>query len=242
MKNIDVESIFEEIKKSLSDFIPTSDSVGSLMIANNSLKFPIDRTELPVPELIKYLLGGILKCKVYGQGEKVRWQVLFNYKNHLCSFALQKFGLHLYVSETISEDGDVSKIKNQIVGKINRVIKRTEKKLFTPFANEQIKKNNVTIANNYHRLEERYLFFKDKVEEELKPKEKSEPSDISMLPNTLNDLVQSQKKVLYYTLAMLDAYFSYLEHLFVLLYPFSTNKSEENNLVQFMSTAWGGEI
>lgn len=238
MSHLDIEPIFEAIKRSLSDFSPTSDSCGSLMFSDDYSRFPIDRTELPVPELIKFLLGGILKCKVYGPAEKVRWEVLFKYEGHLCSFALEKFGLRLYVSDV----ENISEIRNQIVGKMSRVIRKTETKLFTPFAKEQIKENNVIIANNYYRLEERYLFFKDKVEEELKPKETPEVTDISMLSIVMNSHVQSQKNVLYYALAMLDAYFSYLEHLFVLLYPLSTNSKENIDLVKFMSSAWGDKF
>ena len=242
MTESNFDKIYEGLRKSLKDFSPPIDTNESLIYSQKSSKFHIERQEIPVPELIQFTLSNILRCPAFGPGEKLRWEIPFRYKKVDCAFALQKFGLRLYISNSDENQKNIIKIEKEIIGKLKRVIAKIEKQLLTPFAKHQICERNVTIANHYHKLENRYVYFRDKAERKSTPKPNKDAKPDDDLFAGLNDLFKTRSELFYNTIAMLDAYFSFLEHLFVLILPFVEKQNNKIDLVQFISNFWSDKF
>lgn len=237
MTETNIDKIYEGLKKSLKDFSPPSNTK-SMIYSEECSRFHIEKEEIPVPELIRFTLSNILHCKAFGPGEKTRWEIPFRYKKNNCAFALQKFGLRLYISSNDEGSKNIIKIEKEIIGKLKRVIAKIEKQLLTPFAKDQIYERNVTIANHYHKLENRYVYFREKAEKKTTPEINTNVKHDDDIFAGLNNLFKSRSELFYNTIAMLDAYFSFLEHLFVLVIPFAEKQDNDIDLVQFISSFW----
>jgi len=230
----------ENILVSLKDFTAPAKDESVLAYSGKAVQFIIDRTDMPVPELLQLIFGGILKLTIYGQKEKLRWEIPFRYKGIHCSFALQKFGLRLYISCANDTDLDCDKLHKEIIGKLKKRIQTIEKTILIPFAQTQIKEGHVTIVNQYHSLENRYVYFREKAEKASKRKLKSKGKNFTEDMQKLLQYNYSRRiDVFYNALAMLDAYFSLLEHLFVLVRPFQNGKPD---LVNYISEYWGDKF
>ncbi|MBI5748896.1 MAG: hypothetical protein HZA00_07195 [Nitrospinae bacterium] len=236
MSKKDIELFIKDLKTTpLRDFAVPVQSEPSLLYSGKSSQFNIDRFDIPVPELVQFLLGFILKLQIYGHGEKLQWEIPFNYKEFSCVFALQKFGLRLYIAGGEDQQSDVNKVSVKIIKKIQKAIHRVEKTLLIPFAEQQIKTGHVTIANQYHILMNRYIYFREKAEKASKQEKNSGTNNIEELTKSLNEMFRAKNELFYNTIAMLDAYFSFIEHLFVLVMPLYRNNVR---LVEFIGSFW----
>jgi len=232
----DQKQKLEGIITSLKDFTAPAKTESMLAYSGKGVQFPVDRTDIPVPELIRFILGGILKLTTYGPAEKLRWEIPFRYKGIHCSFALQKFGLRLYISCDNRTSIDCSKISREIIGKLKRRIHSIEKTILIPFAEHQIDNGCVTIVNQYYNFENRYVYFREKAEKASKRKNRIKGKDFMKEMNkSLQHFYSTRIDLFYNALAMLDAYFSMLEHLFVLVIPFQCNNED---LVNYISSYW----
>lgn len=242
----EVKQEIDEIKNLFKDFNPplNGSEAKSIPLCKQYAKFTVDRNEIPIPEMILFVMFHILHYPTYGPEEKERWRIDFSYKNTNCSFALQKFGLVLYVSAIDQKDGNALVIRNEIIGKLNRKLTKLENKFLTHFTKDQILNHNVTIKNQYYDLENRYVYFKNRAEHafstvsNLNSKSKSKRT----LSNDLSTLFKSNTELYYNSIAMLDAYFSFLEHLFVLIYPLVLKHLESFKLVEFISSYWSDKF
>lgn len=225
---------------SLKDFTAPVEDESVLAYSGKRIQFNIDRAEMPVPELVQFILGGLLKLTTYGPEEKLRWEIPFRYKGIHCSFALQKFGLRLYISCASGTDADCNKLHKEIIGKLKKRINSIEKTILIPFAQSQIKKGHVTIVNQYNNLENRYVYFREKAENASKRRFRSKGKDFTEdLNKSLNHYFSTRIDLFYNALAMLDSYFSLLEHLFVLVLPFHNTGYD---LVNYISEYWSDKF
>ncbi len=197
--------------------------------------YRVNRSAIPVPELVRLVLLLVLRLSVHGPEEKVRWTIDFRYKGYSCAFSLQKSGLYLYISVGDGPLPKTEQVAFEIVKKIQRTISRAEKILLAPLAREQIETGNFTIANQYHVLANRYTYFRKKAEKAAKPRRKPRTKPIKSLAESLGGVAKVNNELLYNTIAMLDAYFSFLEHLFVLVAPLC---QDSIRLVDFIEDLW----
>jgi hypothetical protein len=100
---------------------------------------------------------------------------------------------------------------------LNACIELT-KEIVKPFFLDQIKSGSVTVANAYQQFSEMYLFFRKHAEQSFfhKPRPGQKLMEQYVLSN------QKQKEGNYFAISMCDAYFSRLDHLMMLLLPFTT--------------------
>jgi hypothetical protein len=127
----------------------------------------------------------------------------------------------------------------EIIGKLHKSILYLEKAILTPLAAEQIETGNITIANHYGRLNNMYYYFRGQAKSAYLPKEVIDSDDISKhLSALLNSRFRAAKEGAYNSLAMIDAFFSKLEHTLVLLLPFSNYARADDNLAAFIGTNW----
>lgn len=194
--------------------------------------FELDRNEFPVPELVLILLRNIMLFPWSRRFEKEKWAVHCKFRGIPISFALRKFGFCIrYQREKMP---DVNGALTQIKAALPIV-----EKLLNDYAQTQSKQGVVTLANLYHELDGRYLFFREKAKQAY---EQNNPRGI---PEKLNDTTtvvrginQGLKEGFHYTLAMIDNYFSRLEHICVLIQPFIGFDPKEGGLIELIRNDW----
>jgi len=232
----DIDQFVKDLRVTfLRDFMIPAQPKPSLLYSNKSNQLSVDKSDIPVPELVQFLLGFILKLPIYGPEEKLRWEIPFNYKEISCAFALQKFGLRLHIASAEGQQLDVNKVSMEIIKKIQKAIHRVEKTLLMPFAEQQIRTGHVTIANQYYAFMNRYIYFREKAEKAINQEKSTNTKNIEELTQSLNEIFRAKNELFYNTIAMLDAYFSFLEHLFVLVMPLYLNNVR---LLEFIGSFW----
>ncbi|MDR4983565.1 hypothetical protein RGU74_07585 [Bacillus cereus] len=167
----------------------------------------------------------------YQPMEKVLWEVPFRYQGINFYFTVRKFGFRL-----ISETDDESIVKS-LIQKINGAIKIVDN-LMSSVLKENVNKGDITFSNESSLLRERYLYFKEKAYNLYNQKEREvETTNKHRYTNVFAER-QRNKEAFFYTQAMLDAYFSFQEHLMVLLLPFSDFDKNSESISIFIADTW----
>jgi len=227
---------FEEIRRrashTLVDLHP--DGAGEAVTAWD--RQPLSHEDFPVPELILFALTRLRNLKPFGPEEKLRWGVTACFRNMEFSVSLEKFGLRLYVPK-----GTSSETRKALIKCLQTASKLAESYL-RDIAQQQIEIANVTIENRYHHFESAYRFFRDKAREAydrpspepvvLQRDEDGIPTGWTHAPWT------PQIEGGYLAGAMLDAYFSWLEHVLVLVLPFTDFNPSNGQLLRFVGATW----
>lgn len=158
--------------------------------------------EVIIPEEIKPLpyTVFITLCKLAGYGyfgreEKVAWAIPVTYKGVPFLLAHRKSGFK--VSSTGSPDRS-DELATEMIGQLNRAIGIADR-LMEEEIKGRVRAGKVTVINKYHVLREMYRFFRGK-------------ADASFA-------AAATREGFYYAVAMLDAFFSLLEHVLILLLP-----------------------
>jgi len=222
------------LKRSLEGFSRPSEEEISRVNINNNLG--LESKRFPVPELLQRALVGHLGLNQMGPFEKVRWSIpfLFEGKPHLLE--LRKFGLFLCFEGTVKPEGAVVDALEQA---LLRAAKVTERELQV-LAKGRLREGFVTIRNDYPRLSAPYMFFREKAREAYSggdpPLIVEENDGITMSSMFWG---QGVREGAYLTTAMLDAYFSRLEHALVLALAFVDFEPKDNALVEAIGMDWG---
>jgi hypothetical protein len=195
------------------------------------------RTEFPVPELVLFALRNVLGFRCIGPEEKVRWSVYCTFNQVLVSLELQKSGFTICAAKGASIDLD------RLCGQLCVAVKHVEHWL-EPRANAWVAEGNVTIANRHYEFDSRYLFFRKRADRAyLRADHKLRRKSESV---TTGDLLSGSRRAtrrgFYYSTAMIDAFFSRLEHHLVLLRAFAGDPLTDGQLPKFLSDRWGDKL
>jgi hypothetical protein len=203
--------------------------------------------EFPVPDLVLFALRNVLGFRWSGPGEKVRWSVYGTFTGVPVSFEMRKFGFTICAAK-----GPGIELK-RLCGQLQVAVKHVEDWL-APLAKEQAAKGNVTVANRYSEFDSRYRFFRGladrsyrrtdkKPRRTVTPKTKDEPSAIfGDLAADWNQMMRANTQGFYYSTAMVDAFFSRLEHILVLLRAFCGAPLQDDELTALLSMAWDDKL
>ncbi|MEW6228684.1 MAG: hypothetical protein AB1700_11485 [Bacillota bacterium] len=194
--------------------------------------------ELPPAYTVFVLFVQMLKYGYWGKGEKVAWTIPFKYKGERYVVSYEKFGLRI---RTPSK-GDSKRTMNQeMVIRLNRAAAIAER-LLEPLVKVQVSRGNVSVQNKYHLFNDQYRFFREKAKSAFQsppppPKVISrsgdgKPTGWEYAP------FQPIREGFFYTQAMLDGYFSLLEHILVLLLPFCDYDPAQDDITSLMSSDW----
>ncbi|PFE87786.1 hypothetical protein [Bacillus thuringiensis] len=188
--------------------------------------------KLPQPEMVFFVLVYLKGFEYeYQPMEKVLWAVPFKYQGINFNFTVRKFGFRL-----ISETDDESIVKS-LIKKINGALKIVDN-LMSPVLKEIVNKGDITFSNESALLRERYLYFKEKACTLYNQNEcEGETTDKDGYTNYIKK-IERNKEAFFYTQAMLDAYFSFQEHLMVLLLPFSDFDKNSESISSFIADTW----
>src|SRR5581483_6323504 len=187
----------------------------------------------PIPDVILVGLTQLLDLKRFGPGEKLRWGVRANFRNEPFTVTLEKFGPRLYVRP---------EARTTVEQCLLKVAKFAEMYL-QEVANSQIHAGHVTIENQFRSFEGQYRFFRTRARQAYharRPsKAKAESDGFSEVVKSINASARREMRGSYYATAMLDAYFSKLEHVLVLVLPFLAYDAGQGRLVDFVASDWG---
>ncbi len=209
------------------------------------LEFKPERGIFPVPELLLYMFRDVLGWKSSGPFEKMRWSVRGSFKGNPLYFELRKFGLFIMMGS--KEDGD----KERLIGQLHSALKIVDGSLRL-LIEEQIAKGDVVIPNRFHEFSKRYEFFRNHADDSFKKgelplqkKERPNGEPKKSLAEALSEVNNARKETqrgFYYSTAMVDCYFSALEHRLVLLTAFQGSSLEENELRQLLNEKWDEKL
>lgn len=192
--------------------------------------------DFPVPSLVLLALHKACGLPADGPFEKTAWVVFGEYDGWQFSVAHQKFGLRLYV-----EGGAPPELEREIARRIRAAVTVCERYL-EPIAQAQAANGNITIDNHFHRFDGAYHFFRDSALKAYtrapqdpvvhRRDEHGRPTCTSWSP------WEGQQEGGYLAAAMLDAYFSRLEHILILLLPFAEFDVGRDSVVEFACSNW----
>lgn len=218
----------ESIKERLREFtVACTDGADLVWENDNSEPIPISRSQFPIPSLILYVLNGLCMFPQGYRGDKTHWMIPFVYQDVNCAISHEKFGVRLYIHTKYQHQIN----PDELLGKLRKAIEISEKYILAEIAQDQIKSGNITIENHFHKLRSQYHYFR-----------KQAASIYSEDIDNILKIFPVRSEGSYNSLAMIDSYFSFLEHFFVLALPFSSYDRATDNLVDFVGAIWSKKL
>ncbi len=201
-------------------------------------RIEVKQDQLPLSSLVFICLVMFKGYGYWGKGEKLLWTIPFKYKSYPLLLSHRKFGLQILSNYGTTPPQALVK---EMLKQLNKAIRITQK-LVQPYADQQVKAGNVTIVNSYHKLNMMYRFFRRKAKERFRRAGRAPaslvPGESGLIAPLLNWRVKHEHEGAYYATAMIDAFFSRLEHVLVIILPFVGFDPVRDDLVAFISSGW----
>jgi hypothetical protein len=195
-------------------------------------------SKTPLPSTVFISLVGIAGFKCWGKSEKILWEIPIKYKSFPFLLSHRKFGFRVHCKK---EKLPPPNLAEEMIEQLNKAIMIADK-LAQPLVEQQVRAGNVTVANHYVKLDMMYRFFRKKAKEAFShpaPKPKIVNRDENGEPvGWFHDPMKPDREGFYYTIAMLDAFFSRLEHLLILVLPFVGFDCSKEDMPIIMSANW----
>jgi hypothetical protein len=201
----------------------------------------------PVPELVLFALREVMGFQWSGVGEKVRWSVYATVEGEPFVFELRKFGF------TISHRKEVPlALLRRVEGQLSSSLRLLEP-LLDLYAKAQLNEGNLTMANKMGEFDSRYEYFRGLADQAFAPVAKGNDPDADQ-PNVddfkildgamaaLNRQIRREKEGYFCSAAMVDAYFSRLEHRVLLLRAFCGRPLAEGEFGKFLGLTWDARL
>lgn len=203
-----------------------------------------DAKLFPVPELVLFALRDVMGFKWSGVGEKVRWSIYATVDGEPFVFELRKFGF------AIDHRAEVPPaLLKRVQGQLSSSLRLLEPML-AGYAKAQIKNGNLTLANRMSEFDRRYRYFRDLADAAFTPSPEPKPNvrptaavsgDLKLFDDLIarmnRDIVRQQEGY-FASGAMIDAYFSRLEHRVLLLRAFIGRPLAEGDFEAFLEMSW----
>lgn len=198
----------------------------------------------PVPELVLFALRDVMGFTWSGPGEKVRWSIYATVEGEPFVFELRKFGF------AIDHRSDVpSALLKRVVGQLSSSLRILEP-ILSHFAKVQIADGNLTLENRLAEFDNRYRYFRDLADSAFGTKpnltsdtapttdSSKETEDFSDLTARMNRALAREQEGFFASAAMVDAYFSKLEHRVLLLRAFIGRPLASGDFEAFLQKTW----
>ncbi|MFC1956944.1 hypothetical protein ACFLVY_01430 [Chloroflexota bacterium] len=202
----------------------------------NPVKLPPDN--LPLPPLVFLCFVALKGFGYWGKAEKVFWKIPIKYKSLPFLLSHRKFGFRVHRKGEVDYPEN---IVDAMIKDLNKAI-RVADRMIQPFAEQQVRSGNVTVANHYIKLDMMYRFFRDKARRCFSrpaPKPEITGRDKDGTPIAWShDPYKYEREGFYNSIGMVDAFFSRLEHVLILVLPFIGFDPATEDLAQIMSANW----
>jgi hypothetical protein len=223
--------IQKKLKKRLKGFSP-----GEFKEVDGKCTFDIrpKPDEFPVPSLVCYLLNKFLDFPIlYRREEKIRWSIVGKLDETNFLIELRKMGF-VFVFPTVTSEPISRRVVKQISGAISALDKE-----FKKIIDFQILNGNVTIPNLFHEFRNRYQFFREKALgafHNFQPDPEADELTTGMQKSFHQTGFSSEG--FYFSVEMIDSYFSLLEHVLLLHFAFIGHCKEKGQLLEFLFMNW----
>lgn len=202
-------------------------------------KCRIEKVILPPSDIVFLSFVYIAGYSNAGKDEKVAWSLAFTYKGVPFGFSLEKFGLRLYHHKDFTPAEGLLEEMLRSLGRAMKIIA----KLCQPVIDQQVTSGNVTIANSFVELSNMYAYFREQASRNFAPlKPKPPDAKIDSIGAALTTAWRRRNHGNYNASAMIDTYFSRLEHLLIIILPFVDYDRTKHNLVNLMGAVWSDKF
>ena len=222
----------------LAKFEPAADAAWSWTTSVH-----VDLERVPVPWLAYLALTQIVGSRDVGRHEKVRWQVPFTYDGVDAMLADQKFGLRLYLD--VPDGRDSTKVANEIAGKLIAIIRTLERDVLADLSQARYDEGRVTIVNQAHRLRDAYEHFRSEAEQQLAASEADDTFEMGEPGDGEGGLLKGWVMQMtrlstgsHNGIAATTSYFSWLEHVLVLMLAFTDIDPSDGTLRRHIGDSW----
>lgn len=200
--------------------------------------------DLPVPALVLFLLNRVLGFRQIDPGDKGRWAVGCCVEGQPVVFRDRKFGFEILVAPASTLE------LKRILFPLKAALRVLEEDLLEPVANEQIHDGKVAVINRFGEFSHRYQYFRGKADElfaqaEIRPADREglEGMEIfSAAVDEMNRAAVAEREAFFLSAAMVDAYFSLLEHRLILLRAFSGKPMAAGDFEKLLGANWEGKL
>jgi hypothetical protein len=188
---------------------------------------------LPPSYMIRIMLERFVGAEFSNRPfEKTAWVSAVSFRGALFVFTMEKFGLRLRVRTP--DDEDTSALLQALTTVLNRALPQAERAI-EPEIHDLIRTGRITIPNKYHLFRDRYVYMRDLATANF---ESDPPPPVIRSGWTESQPFKPQREGYFAASAAIDAYFSWLEHLLVLLLPFSSFDSINDDLESLITSTW----
>jgi hypothetical protein len=240
-------SIEDNFNYILKDFVSDEDpkiiwhdhELGFKTIKENKISLPSD-LHVVHPFIVFIIFVYLKNFKFSGKWEKIAWTIQIKFKGKPFLLTHRKFGFYIISNE---EGEEVTSLGIEAMGKIKKAIPLAEA-LFKPFLKEKVNEGHFSLSNEFIKIKNKYEFFRFSALEEYKKLKKhnqllKQKKTLNSFTKFYNQQIANTKAADYYASAMLDAYFSLLEHTLVLLAPFAKEIDYSKiNIEEYIGTKW----
>lgn len=192
----------------------------------------------PVPELVLFVFRDLLGIEGYGPFEKMRWGVAFLFNRHGFAFEYRKFGLTLAHEDKPGREA--AALIEDLLDRTRRAVRVAERVLESS-AQAAAATGEVAVANHYRSLRDAYRFFRRRARDAYGAPD-PEPTRDAQGRIVSFPFMQQEREGGYFSSAMMDAYFSTLEHLAVIAFAFSGKDVTGGRLLDFLSCSLSDKL
>lgn len=197
-----------------------------------------------MPELVLFALRDVMGFRWSGVEEKVRWSVYVTVENEPFVLEMRKFGFAID-----HRDGAPLALIRRVEGQLSSSLRLLEPSL-TTYAKLQIADGNLTLANRMSEFDDRYAYFRAQANAAFGPAPEAAvegPSSegpsgkttvFADLTARMSRNLQRQQEGYFASGAMVDAYFSRLEHRVLLLRAFIGRALATGDFEAFLRMTW----
>ncbi|WBL23802.1 hypothetical protein [Zunongwangia sp. HRR-M8] len=216
-------------------------------------RYPVEipeKLKIQFPFMVYLIFVEILKYPILPLFEKVKWEIPILYKGFPFVLAHRKFGFDM---TTQTPKKNYKKLAIEAIEKISKAIPHAEPQL-SNLIQCRVSEGKITIESQYQEIRNRYIFFKEKFFEINETDQKKLHNSIENFnPKKHQDkdtFLENYKRIqrlksakIYYIFSMVDAYFSLLEHVSVLLLPFISHINiKKIDIESFMRKTWKDKL
>tara|TARA_A100001391_G_scaffold65878_6_gene41532 strand:+ start:8642 stop:9820 length:1179 start_codon:yes stop_codon:yes gene_type:complete len=203
-----------------------------------------DRKQFPLPELVLFALRNVMGFSWSGPAEKVAWSVYATVKGEPFIFELGKFGFTILRSRKTP-----LALLKRVEGQLSSSLRLLEP-LLSDFANHQIDQGNLTLSNRMGEFSMRYNYFREIADrlfgEQPGAIENTASKDasgfITGFVAFMNADTRRQREGYFASVAMVDAYFSRLEHRILMLRAFVGRSLGKGGFSAFLKMDWDDRL
>ena len=205
-----------------------------------------DLDMFPVPELVLFALRDVMGFRWTGPGEKVRWIVHATVEGEPFGFALRKQGFRI-----LRRHGLKPELLRRVSGQLSSSLR-----LLEPFlkmvAEAQISEGNLTLANKMALHEDRYRYFRKLADQSFARTEdepvgptlnaEGAPDIIASIFDGVKWQIEAEQEGFFASGAMVEAWFSGLEHRLLLLRAFIGRPLPSGGFKAFLAEGWDDRL